>query len=80
MAFVFSSSIEISWKSLFLHYWMGEVNEQRSYININNQLTIQIHVRATRVVIHSIVVLGPSALDKGENYLWQWKFKEPTLD
>ena len=27
------------------------------------------HARAKRVVTHSILVLGPSALGKGENYL-----------
>ena len=37
------------------------------------------HERATRVVIHSIFVLGPSALGMGEIYLWQLKFKKLTL-
>ena len=35
--------------------------------------------RATRVVIHSIFILGPSALGMEESYLWQLKFKEITL-
>ena len=32
-----------------------------------------------RVFINSIFVLGPSALDKWESYLWQFKLKELTL-
>ena len=35
--------------------------------------------RAMRVVIHSVFVLGSSALGTGEIYLWQLKFKKLTL-
>ena len=34
---------------------------------------------ASLVVIHSIFVLGPSALGMGKSYLRQWKFQELTL-
>ena len=44
--------------------------------NYNERATL---ARTSRVVIHSIFVLGPSALGKSESYLWQLKFKELTL-
>ena len=43
------------------------------------QLAHNLNDRATRVVIHYIFVLGPSALGMGESYLWQLKFKRLTL-
>ena len=46
------------------------------YLNYHERATL---ARAKRVDIHSILVLGPSALGKGENYLWEWKFRELTL-
>ena len=52
-------------------------NKQQSSFNIKDERATL--ARATRVDIDSILVLGPSALGKGENYLWEWKFKELTL-
>ena len=58
---------------------------QEIIVTINNQMNVKIIytsdtlARATQVVIHSIFVLGPLALGKGESYLWQLNFKEITL-
>ena len=41
-----------------------------------NSCNLVTHERASRVVIHSLFVLGPTALDMRESYLWQLKFKK----
>ena len=35
--------------------------------------------RALFTLYSLLLVLGPSALGKGEHFRWQWKFKELTL-
>ena len=54
---------EISTIMRFLLLLIAPVNDKNSVYLIHN------NKRATRVVIHSIFVLGPSALGKWESYL-----------
>ena len=61
-------------KNSFLNHKFWEIGVGMAYyfhfllwvIFINERATL---ARATRVVIHSVLVFGPSALGKGESYL-----------